>query len=302
MFRLLAALTLATALAVPSEDDRGRPVILLVHGRGMLASDTAATRKMWLNALAAGGKTITSLPLLSERDVRVVWYADVLDPRSGAGCDYAATDARTRRNAAIDPDLKSLVATVGSLFDMITSVVADTESISHLRALSADASFLADSRKRCASEERLADAIDRARREGRPVILVAHSLGSLVAYDYLSARSDTGLVQRFITVGSMVGSTELRQLLIGGDASDTLTRPAGVKSWTNVRHENDLFAATISTGRNVIATPPADEPDPHELVGYLRGSVTATEILGSWCAAYGSKVPAGCEAVRTPPP
>ncbi len=302
MFRLFAALTLAAALAVPSEDDRGRPVILLVHGRGMLASDTAATRKMWLNALAAGGKTITSLPLLSERDVRVVWYADVLDPRSAAGCDYAATDTRTRRNAAIDPDLKALVATVGSLFDMITSVVADTESISHLRALSADASFLADSRKRCASEQRLADAIDRARREGRPVILVAHSLGSLVAYDYLSARSDTGLVQRFITVGSMVGSTELRQLLIGGDASDTLTRPAGVKSWTNVRHENDLFAATISTGRNVIATPPADEPDPHELVGYLRGSVTATEILGSWCAAYGSKVPAGCGAVRTPPP
>ena len=302
MFRLLAALTLATALAVPSEDDRGRPVILLVHGRGMLASDTAATRKMWLNALAAGGKTITSLPLLSERDVRVVWYADVLDPRSAAGCDYAATDTRARRNAAIDPDLKALVATVGSLFDMITSVVADTESISHLRALSADASFLADSRKRCASEQRLADAIDRARREGRPVILVAHSLGSLVAYDYLSARSDTGLVQRFITVGSMVGSTELRQLLIGGDASDTLTRPAGVKSWTNVRHENDLFAATISTGRNVIATPPADEPDPHELVGYLRGSVTATEILGSWCAAYGSKLPAGCGAVRTPPP
>jgi len=302
VLRVLAALAFATTLALPTEDDRGRPVVILVHGRAMLDRDTAATRKMWLNALTAGGKSITALPLLSDRDVRVVWYADVLDPRSSAGCDYALSDARARRNATIDPDLKALVATVGSLFDMITSVVADTESISHLRALSADASFLADSRKRCASEQRLGDAIDLARREGRPVILVAHSLGSLVAYDYLSARSDTGLVQRFITVGSMVGSTELRQLLIGGDASDTLTRPAGVKSWTNVRHESDLFAATISTGRNVIATPPADEPDPHELVGYLRGSVTATEILGSWCAAYGSKVPAGCGAVRTPPP
>ena len=304
MFRLLAALTLATTLAVHSEDDRGRPVVLLVHGRGMLDHDTAATRKMWLDALASGGKTITSLPLLSERDLRVVWYADALDPRSTAGCDYAATDARTKRNAAIDPDLKNLVATVGSLLDMITSVVAiaDTENVSHLRALSADASFLADSRKRCATEQRLADAIDGARREGRPVILVAHSLGSLVAYDYLSARSDTGLVQRFITVGSMVGATELRQLLIGGDASDTLVRPAGVKSWTNIRHEDDLFATTISTGRNVIATQPADEPDPHELVGYLRGSVTATEILGSWCGAYGSTKPAGCAAVRQPPP
>jgi len=302
VLRVLAALAFATTLALPTEDDRGRPVVILVHGRAMLDRDTAATRKMWLNALTAGGKSITALPLLSDRDVRVVWYADVLDPRSSAGCDYASSDARARRNATIDPDLKALVATVGSLFDMITSVVADTESISHLRALSADASFLGDSRKRCASEQRLGDAIDAARRDGRPVILVAHSLGSLVAYDYLSARSDTGLVQRFITVGSIVGATELRKLLIGGDASDTLSRPAGVKSWTNIRHENDFFATSISTGRNVIATPPADEPDPHELVGYLRGATTAAEVLGSWCAAYNSKPPAGCTSVRQPPP
>jgi pimeloyl-ACP methyl ester carboxylesterase len=295
-------LTLVATLVGPSEDDRGRPVVLIVHGRGMLDHDTAATRKMWLNALAAGGKWITALPLVAERDVRVVWYADVLDPRSSAGCDYAASDARTRRNASIDPDLKTLVATVGSLFDMITSVVSDTEGVSQLRALSADASFLGDSRKRCASEQRLADAIDGARREGRPVILVAHSLGSLVAYDYLSARSDTGPVQRFITIGSMVGASELRKLLIGGDASDTLTLPAGVKGWTNIRHESDLFATSISSGRNVIATPPADEPDPHEMVGYLRGAATATEILGSWCAAFGSKAPSGCGSVRQPPP
>jgi len=302
VLRVLAALAFATTLALPTEDDRGRPVVILVHGRAMLDRDTAATRKMWLNALTAGGKSITALPLLSDRDVRVVWYADVLDPRSSAGCDYASSDARARRRATIDPALKALVAPVGSLFDMITSVVADTESISHLRALSADASFLGDSRKRCASEQRVGDAIDAARRDGRPVILVAHSLGSLVAYDYLSARSDTGLVQRFITVGSIVGATELRQLLIGGDASDTLSRPAGVKSWTNIRHENDFFATSISIGRNVIATPPADEPDPHELVGYLRGSATAMEVLGSWCAAYNSKAPAGCSAVRQPPP
>jgi len=257
---------------------------------------------MWLDALAAGGKSITTLPLLTERDIRVVWYADVLAPRSAAGCDYSVNDARSRRSAAINPDLRSVVATAGSLLDIITSFVGDTESMSQLRALSADASFLSDSRKRCASEQRLGDAIDGARRQGRPVILVAHSMGSLVAYDYLSARSDTGLVQRFITIGSMVGATELRRLLIGGDESDTLLRPASVKSWTNVRHEFDLFATSISSGRNVIATPPADEPDPHEMVGYLRDPVTATEILGSWCGAFASNAPSGCGLVRQPPP
>ena len=268
----------------------------------MLDRDTAATRKMWLDALVAGGKSMTSKPLLEERDVRVVWYADVLDPRSSAGCDYSANDARTRRNAAADPDLKSLVGIVGGLLDMFTSQVADTESVSQLRALSADASFLADSRKRCASEQRLGDAIDRARREGRPIILVAHSLGSLVAYDYLSARNDTGLVQRFVTIGSMVGAGELRRLLIGGDENDTLSKPAGVKSWTNIRNRHDLFATSISTGPDVVADPPADEVDPHEMVGYLRGAVTSAEVLGSWCGAFGSKVPAACASVRQTPP
>ena len=34
----------------------------------------------------------------------------------------------------------------------------------------------------------------------------------------------------------------------------------------------------------------------------VAASGTATEILGSWCAAYSSKSPAGCSAVRQPPP
>lgn len=195
-----------------------------------------------------------------------------------------------------------MVATAGTLLDVLSGLIADAEGGSQLRALTADASFLSDTRKRCASEQRLGDAIDRARREGRPVILVAHSLGALVAYDYLSARSDTGLVQRFITIGSPAGAPELRRLLIGGDASDSLSRPVSVASWTNIRNGNDLFAAPISVGRDVVATPPADEADPHEMVGYLRGAMTAKEVLASWCGAYASKAPAGCASLpRTSP-
>jgi alpha-beta hydrolase superfamily lysophospholipase len=45
--------------------------------------------------------------------------------------------------------------------------------------------------KRCASEQRLGAEIDRAKAEGRPIVIVAHSLGAVVAYDYLSARRDS---------------------------------------------------------------------------------------------------------------
>jgi pimeloyl-ACP methyl ester carboxylesterase len=297
--RLIAVLAFAATLVASPEDDRGRPVVLLVHGRGLIDRDTAATRKMWLNALIDGSRAGDAPSTITERDVRVVWYADVLDPRSSAGCDYAAGDPRAKRSAATEPDFKMVVATAGSIIDALTSFVAqsDSEAAGQLRALSADASFLGDARKRCAAEQRLGDALDRARREGRPVILVAHSLGALVAYDYLSSRSDTGLVQRFITIGSMAGAPEFRRLLIGGDSTDTLSRPSGVKSWINIRHADDVFAAPISVGRDILVTAPADEPDPHEMVGYLRGAATNAEVVGSWCAAFETGAPSTCAKV-----
>ena len=296
MVRLLtiAGLALLTAAAPPN--DRGRPVILLVHGRGMADRDTAATRKFWLDALRAGVQTVANDSLVADRDVRVVWYADVLDPRSNAGCDYERTDPRARRDATEDPDLKSLVSLAGNLLGTLTGFVADTEATSDLRGLAADASFLSDVRKRCASERRLADAIDRARSEGRPIILVAHSLGALVSYDYLSTRTDSALVSRFVTIGSMLGSP-VRHLIIGGDSTDTLSRPASVKEWVNIRNEQDPLAVPLSVGRDIATNPPADEPDAHEMVGYLRGPATAKEVASGWCAAFQSNRPRGCEAV-----
>lgn len=296
---MVRLLTLAGALffaAAAPPNDRGRPVILLVHGRGMVDHDSAATRKFWVDALRGGVKGVAGDSLVTERDVRVVWYADVLDPRSVASCDYDATDPRARRDAAEDPDLKSLVSLAGNLLGSLTSLVADTESTSDLRGLAADASFLGDVRKRCASERRLADAIDRARRDGRPIILVAHSLGALVAYDYLSTRTDSGLVSRFVTIGSMLGSP-VRHLIIGGDSTDTLSRPASVKDWVNIRNEQDPLAVPLSVGRDIATNPPADEPDAHEMVGYLRGPATAKEVASGWCAAFQSNRPRGCEAV-----
>jgi pimeloyl-ACP methyl ester carboxylesterase len=296
MVRLLtlAGALLLTAAAPP--DDRGRPVILLVHGRGMLDRDTAATRKFWLGALRAGVKTVAGDSLVADRDVRVVWYADVLDPHSTAACDYDRGDPRVKRDATEDPDLKSLVSLAGNLLGTLTDLVADTEATSELRGLAADASFLSDVRKRCASESRLAGAISRARSEGRPIILVAHSLGALVSYDYLSTRTDSVLVNRFVTIGSMLGSP-LRHMIIGGDSTDTLSRPASVKEWINVRNEQDPFAVPLSIGRDVATNPPPDEPDAHEMVGYLRGAATAKEVAIGWCAAFQSTRPRGCEAV-----
>jgi pimeloyl-ACP methyl ester carboxylesterase len=298
MLRLVAALAATLAFTVPHQDDRGRPVILMLHGRGMGDRDTTELRKLWLDGLTRGAKPLTRAPLIADRDVRLVWYADILDPRSGESCDYATDDPRARHDATTDPNLKTFVSFVGSLLGAITGFVSDTESAVQLRALSADATFLSDAHKRCASERRLSDALERAKREGRPVILVAHSLGSLVAYDYLSSRRDSNVVQRLVSLGSMLGATDLRHLLIGGDSTDGFGLPRSVKAWVNIRNDGDLLAMSLPFGSEIITTPPADEIDRHEMVAYLRNGFTAGAILEGWCAAFVAAQPSGCRELK----
>lgn len=297
--RLLSLLSLLgfAAVSAQAQAQSGRPVILLVHGRGMLDRDTAATRKLWFDALGSGRATITSDRILEPGDVRVVWYADVLDPRSTAACDYAPSDPRARRDAKTDGDLRNFMSLASNLLGTLAGIAEDSESVTQLRDFSADASFMSDAHKRCASEARLGAAIDRARGEKRPVIVVAHSLGSLVAYDYLSSRKDKDAVQQLVTIGSMVGATNLRALLIGGDTTDVLTMPTSVKSWVNIRNEGDGLATPLPVGRDILTAPPADEPDAHEMVGYLRGTTTAREILGAWCSAFSANRLQGCKEV-----
>ena len=297
--RIVALVALVTSL-LAGQEDRGRPIVLLVHGRGMSDRDTAATRKMWQQALASGARTLTSEALIGDRDVRVVWYADVLDPRSAASCEYAAGDPRARRARAGDADFRSFLGMMGGILGVVSSLVDQSETTSQLRALASDAAFVSDPGKRCASEQRLGAEIDRAKAEGRPIVIVAHSLGAVVAYDYLSARRDSlPIVDRFVTMGSMVGYPELRSLLIGGggSADDSLSRPRGVKAWINLRNGQDVLAAPLPVGRDVITSPPADEPDPHELMGYLRSSSAAREVLNAWCEAFAGTRPRGCTEV-----
>jgi len=293
---LIAALATVSA-AAPRPREAGRPVVLLLHGRGMQGRDTATLRALWRDALDSGTKSLTPAALIHDDDVRLVWYADVLEPRSGAGCDYAAADPRAKRDADENDGLKAVVSLVGNVLDGISSAASDSDSRSAFESLAADAAFLSDARKRCATEARLADAIDRAHTEGRPVILVAHSLGSIVAYDYLSTRRDTGLVQALITVGSPLGSSDLRHLLIGGGDSDTVTALVAAKQWINVRNDGDPLATDVPVARDVMVKPPAGEPDPHELVGYLREPETARLVVGAWCRAFVAQAPADCSAI-----
>lgn len=73
-----------------------------------------------------------------------------------------------------------------------------------------------------------------------PCVVVAHSLGTIVAYNVLMNMADRAHIRKFITIGSPLGIETIYTRL----PSDTPPRraPAGVADWFNARDDRDVVA------------------------------------------------------------
>jgi hypothetical protein len=71
-----------------------------------------------------------------------------------------------------------------------------------------------------------------------PVVVLGHSLGTILAYDTLREQGSNGLeIPLFVTVGSPLGITEVQDLL-----ERPLQVPAAVTAWRNASDARDLVA------------------------------------------------------------
>jgi len=291
---LLLALLVAAA-PLPAQ----RPLLLFVHGRGHLDRDSARVRVEWERSLRLGARELETGPLFDDADVRLVWYADVLDPRSDEGC-RRPEDARAAEGRGDDD---SLWGAARLLLGVVAEAADEKQVRTELRGFVGDLAYLADPWKRCGVERRLASALADAAAQHRPVVLVTHSLGAVVAYRYLRAHAQLPPLQRWVTLGAPLGDPGLRSLLLG-DADAGLRIPAAVRSWVNVVREGDPFAAAVAplvpgAGNRVsdlLRT--GTTGDPHDLASYLKDDQTARAIVSAWCEAFGRGAPRGCEKTR----
>ena len=110
-----------------------------------------------------------------------------------------------------------------------------------------------------------------------PIIVIAHSLGSIVAYDVLCRPEFGGRdIRLFVTAGSPLGIANVQDQLNDGQGPGTL--PHAIPRWLNFADPDDLVPLLGYTLADKYALPPpiADEPNVdnpadnnHDLTGYL---------------------------------
>jgi len=271
---VVAALTLGSVARQPTP----RPIVILVHGRGHLDADSAALHREWKRDLDSA-LAVVGLPRLAAEDVRLAWYADALDPDFEGPC----------ATAEMDGDSLGFERFARGLIVALATALPRTEA-PEARALLGDLLYVMDPATRCAAEYRVGSVIDAAIAEQRPVVIVAYSLGSLVAYGYLKAHAPVKRAPdvRLITLGSPLGNREIRDMLGGG--SDSLRIPAGVSAWENVYDPNDPFSAALQAPGSQLGvvdrvTESASDYDAHYIGRYLRDPATGAAVGRALCAA-----------------
>ncbi|MGA4988522.1 hypothetical protein [Nonomuraea bangladeshensis] len=106
------------------------------------------------------------------------------------------------------------------------------------------AAYLTDAARR----ERCRQAVAETVRRNRPKVVIAHSLGSVVAYETLWANPDLR-IELLITLGSPLGMRNVVfERLLPAPINGRGERPPGVARWVNIADKDDIAAIPPGLG------------------------------------------------------
>jgi hypothetical protein len=291
--------------------------LVLVHGRAQEKKDSVALKAEWLEALQEGlAKNGLTLPI-AETDVRFPFYGDTLyQMAGGASADQAA--AVIVRGADADDDEKRFTRAMmeevrrkAGITDAQLAQVAGQEVVNRgplnwewsqavLQAIdrfvphgsgTSIALFTRDVYqylKNGTIRETIDNGVSAAMTAGVESVVVAHSLGTVVAYNLLRQQAEQRgwKVPLFVTVGSPLAVTEIRKTL---RALAPCRCPQRVGAWFNALDERDVVALYPLDASNFPLDPvnPAIEnkrdvrnktENRHGIAGYLDDAVVARRI------------------------
>ncbi|MFE4824059.1 hypothetical protein ACFRFU_48515 [Streptomyces sp. NPDC056704] len=235
--------------------------LVSVHGIGQQYAGERQLHAAWHPALT-DGLTRAGAPPLPVSDLECAFYGDlfrtagrtlaVQDPPLDAS-DIAEglesdlllalwVEAARTDEAVLPPDARTLARTPGTVQRALNALSRSRFFAGvALRTLVADLkqvrAYLTDPVVHAAVQQRLADRIAPDTR-----VLVAHSLGTVVAYEALCAHPEWP-VRTLVTLGSPLGIRNLvfERLRVPGDGKPG-DWPGSVEQWTNIADEGDVVA------------------------------------------------------------
>jgi hypothetical protein len=244
------------------------PKVVAIHGIAQQHKGEQTLKGEWLPALRDGLTRTQTGATLADEDFVVAFYGDLFRPAGGPADkaasisfpwepeDIAESDelevgllqAFWQEARRTDPDVpepepggkartpnfvqQALVALSHSTF---FAGLAERAMIGNLKQVAA---YLGDDAVRAAAQLRLASLVDKY-----TTVVIAHSLGSIVAYETLCAHPEWN-IRSFITLGSPLGISNVVLDRLRPTPPDGAKRacPVCVRQWFNIADRADVVA------------------------------------------------------------
>jgi hypothetical protein len=262
--------------------------IVGVHGIGSLdldrTPDDAATdlARIWLKALRHNlpGDLI---------DLRVAYYADLLQHDDRRRDDVESVETKAWADALEAPDdiAQGYVTLPQRLFVAWLAQRRGLDSTLVQRLVRTFLREVDQYLREPASPTRIAvrGRVEQAIETHAPSLVIAHSLGSVVAYEALLARPDLK-VDTLLTVGSPLALNGIVYQRLPADHGGEPRRLPNVRKWINVADVGDIVAVPRSIRDRFAVYPEIREniglTSMHDVVDYLR-----SRTVGGIVAAAG---------------
>jgi len=233
---------------------------LIVYIPGLLPKpEPEKHREALLRCMLTGVKRIdagvaSEIESLSAAFDVVSWTYDFYREHRDIGLDRAAIDAVIEQDGPSKQDIAEArswkrkltrsIYTLGDILPFLIPHVASERMAVHLRDLRR---YLQDDNGIAGHTRRMLKVALRAATKGRhPVLLIAHSMGSVIAYDSLwelshSARDHVD-VDMLLTMGSPLGQRYMQKRIKGANKSGFDRYPSNVRHWKNLSAIGDLTA------------------------------------------------------------